>query len=536
MSTSIENFQTKYNKILRISPNLVDGKVEDDATKILKENEVTLSDSSGNLLPVSFKKCGTFNPEHNKNFIIIQTKISKEIKIDNNFNISGQLRTSELKVNTLNYKFNEDSLKILNEKQTINRFDYILGIDSTTNSFSIVNLNEKYEEIKNKYASRASGVTHNLILYHAMPFARYIFHKKRQNATEDKIVNGVTFYSKVSDDKTLYKSHHFICRDYKLCDGNDETPNLMSHEPTFIRGLNFSHNESEYISDDVIDKNNFDEKMSLLKNDTTNFKIGYAANLNEKFDINDNCYTIYPKNITDIKRLYKGTFDYLSESKEERTNHRHLLFSDYSPDSSFNDSNDESYINTEHFCIFKTDENTNEIIGNKTIYSPLFSNVIDPTDNEYYKWLDYCKNLNSFHGIKPIPTAALTDMRPDVDISYKIQANELEGSFPIGKTGCVPFSYELSQKNQSGDIIQPKIKKYIGKYILRGIPSKENTENTPTKWRFDDNYIWRSMTSLPILHADKLGTEQHVSEIFNKEPNTKNPTPSYINLLPLIKS
>jgi hypothetical protein len=44
------------------------------------------------------------------------------------------------------------------------------------------------------------------------------------------------------------------------------------------------------------------------------------------------------------------------------------------------------------------------------------------------------------------------------------------------------------------------------------------------------------MTSLPILHADKLGTEQHVSEIFNKEPNTKNPTPSYINLLPLIKS
>lgn len=89
----------------------------------------------------------------------------------------------------------------------------------------------------------------------------------------------------------------------------------------------------------------------------------------------------------------------------------------------------------------------------------------------------------------------------------------------------MPFSYE-HHFNQTGET---KVKNFTGKYILYGITSEKDNGTL----NFNKKYIWRTMTSLPFLHPEKLG--EGATNIMKQEINHNAPHPSYINLLPLLK-
>lgn len=472
-----------YSSFLRISPNLINGVEEDDPTDLLLNGtEIVLSDSAGKYLPVSFVKSSNDNDQ----FVIIKTKTSSKIVVESSYTNDGTLSTNSLKVNELNYPTSTPSK------------NSILGISANEAKTDLqwINFENKFDEIFEKITNKSTeiqSVQNGIIIYHAMPYKRFLFHKKYENID--------------------------LCKDYQLCDGKNETPNLMREQPTFIRGLNFAHAENEYISDEEI-------SLDSLSEDTSQFLIGYCIeDYTDKVDVHGNSSDYFPKNITECK-LYEGTFQYLHG---DVSNHTHLLFSRYSPTTD----------NPEEETILTTGKDERGHFDVKTIeskYKPMFVNCL--TED----WKDYCfGETNYFHGLQPIPTAGLmvkTGSFNYRDINGQLHTfiensekhlkkiNEAEGGYPIARTGFVPFN----------NIHYSRTRHYTGKYNLYGIENNTDTSYY-YKHRFNGLYIWRSMTSLPLLHPEKLGDDDDkcVSDIMRKEMDYTKPNPTFINLLPLIK-
>lgn len=475
MSTFFQN----YKNILRISPN----ENGDDATPLLKSelNGVQLSDSQGNMLPVHFSKSDIFATPNGNEIVIIKTKTDCNITVSSKIITRNTLSVKSLKVGELKYPVQQPEA------------NQVLGLSAGEQDISWIDISTKFDEVLKEISDTTSvtnGIPKDILLYNAMPYKRYKFHKLRQEITDEEVISGKI--TKVDDDSKLYKSHHLICKDYHLCDGNGGTPNLMRDEPTFIRGLNYTIKDNEITADEP------------------DFVVGYCIqNLSDKKDIYGNPCEFYAKKITESK-LYSHTVNYL-HSKEVR--HRHLLFSDKSAETTYFDKENQSNI-----CIFKTGFDNENGLTVPSGYEPIFKDSYSET------WYNYCKcNENFFKGIQPIPTAAL--VKTYTDEATKIKENEIESAHPIARTGFIPFSHEHYFKT----LKETKVKNFVGKYILYGITNNDSNDSL----LYNDNYIWRTMTSLPLLHAEKLG--EGVTNIMKQELPHATPHPSFINLLPLLK-
>lgn len=473
MSTFFQN----YKNILRISPN----ENGDDATPLLKSDGVQLSDSQGNMLPVHFSKSDIFTAPNGNEIVIIKTKTDCNITVSSKIITRNTLSVKSLQVGQLKYPVQQPEA------------NQVLGLSAGEQDISWIDISSKFDEVLKEISDTTSvtnGIPKDILLYNAMPYKRYKFHKLRQEITDEEIISGKI--TKVDADSKLYKSHHLICKDYHLCDGNNETPNLMRDEPTFIRGLNYTIKDNEITADEP------------------DFVVGYCIqNLSDKKDIYGNPCEFYAKKITESK-LYSHTVNYL-HSKEVR--HRHLLFSDKSAETTYFDKENQSNI-----CIFKTGFDNGNGLTVPSGYEPIFKDSYSET------WYNYCKcNENFFKGIQPIPTAAL--VKTYTDEATKIRENEIESAHPIARTGFIPFSHEHYFKT----LKETKVKNFVGKYILYGITNNDTNDSL----LYNDNYIWRTMTSLPLLHPEKLG--EGVTNIMKQELPHATPHPSFINLLPLLK-
>lgn len=167
---------------------------------------------------------------------------------------------------------------------------------------------------------------------------------------------------------------------------------------------------------------------------------------------------------------------------------------------------------------------------------------------------------------------------------FKIKLNESEGIWPISMAGKASFSMKHNHtwRRKRTSTFKKRwdwekgtlFKKDVGKYFLHGITYTDDGTNQ-FKIQFNNNYIWRSMTSLPLTNCDKLACgnlenyNQNVDKekILPKDPDfytyhnvtdqwrestakfkdtlnyggnsiettDDSPYPSHINLLPLIK-
>lgn len=486
-----------FLNILRISPNEVQTenpssqpKTEDDASSFLKGKGVTLSDSQGNELPIFFEKANEEGTHY-----IIKTKASSPITVDGDLVLHNSLLTTNtLKVGDLNYPA---SAPVPTPTDNNNITWVMGGTKSNLKQLELkqlewFDLDAKFETVKDKLINDGMSVhsiPENVILYHAMPYKRFMFYKTYIDE------NG----------KGLPTLEDFI-----LCDGNGNTPNLYREDPTFIRGLNFAYayknDKGEPIKNYIHDEMN--NAVISLNADTNEFKIGYYEVIDSNEDIQGNECNYYPKNIKDIGIIYPATTNYLTP---KLYNHRHLLFTGLSGETDLPESTD----NQPSMCTFTTiAEEDSFTPSTPKGYEPLFSN----TTND--DWDKYCSGENNyFHGLLPIPT------------SDSIEA----GIHPISKTGFIPFEYHHKIK---ADDKKPLIKQYTGKYELHGIEEEEEDNNSllyNSKYtEVPNDYIWRSVTSLPIFLEQ---TEDKISintNVMHKEEEPKKPNPTFINLLPLM--
>lgn len=460
-----------FTNILRISPNENGG---DDASPLLKGEGVTLSDSKGNYLPISFVKV---NDEGTH--IIIQTKTTEEtsIIIKNDLRLKNSISLKELTSGNLIYPSTRP-----NEK---NENTWILGSTSQNLSSLIwFNLDTKFEMIKDdliKNGISLNSIPENVILYHAMPYKRFMFYKD-------------------NDLPTL--------KDFNLCDGTNNTPNLYREDPTFIRGLNFAYGERIYSFDDTDEKNIQNSSLTVK---TNRFNIGYYSSISTNSDIQGNDCNYYPKVINDIGirnqdnneiSPYPATTNYLTP---KMYNHRHLLFTELSGDTNIS--------NNESLCSFTTiSEPLEAIKSSPTGYEPLFGGK---TNEE---WDNYCSGKSeNFHGLLPIPTQNYAD----------------QIIHPISKSGFIPFQYnhKLTQNDT-----ESLIKYYTGKYELHGIEEeKQDNKSLSYKNEYTDNYIWRSVTSLPVFLNSIKDKPTVNTDVMLKETKQEKPYPTFINLLPLMR-
>ena len=432
------------------------------------------------MLPVHFSKSDIFTAPNGNEIVIIKTKTDCNITVSSKIIARNTLSVKSLKVGELKYPVQQPE-----ENQ-------VLGLSAGEQDISWIDISTKFDEVLKKISDDTSvtnGIPTDILLYNAMPYKRYKFHKLRQDYPQGLDTSKIT---KTNDDTSLHKSHHALCKEYNLCDGTNNTPNLMRDEPTFIRGLNYTIKDNEITADEP------------------DFVVGYCIqNLSDKKDIYGNPCEFYAKKITESK-LYKHTVNYL-HSKEVR--HRHLLFSDKSAETTYFDKENQSNI-----CIFKTGFDNGNGLTVPSGYEPIFKDSYSET------WYNYCKgNENFFKGIQPIPTAAL--VKTYTDEATKIKENEIESAHPIARTGFIPFSHEHYFKT----LKETKVKNFVGKYILYGITNNDSNDSL----LYNDNYIWRTMTSLPLLHPEKLG--EGVTNIMKQELPHATPHPSFINLLPLLK-
>ena len=447
-----------FSNILRISPNENGG---DDASSLLKGEGVTLSDSKGITLPITFAKA---NDEGTH--IIIQTKTSEEtsIKIKNDLILKNSISLQELTSGNLIYPSTQP-----NEK---NENTWVLGATSQNlTSLKWFDLDKKFETIKDeliKNGMSVNSIPENVILYHAMPYKRFMFYKE-------------------NDLPTL--------KDFNLCDGTENTPNLYREEPTFIRGLNFAYNAGQYTNDAT------DNEITSLNPDTNNFNIGYYPVVASNNDIQGNKCNYYPKNIKAMD-FYPATTNYLTP---KMYNHRHLLFTELSGDAKIS--------NNESLCSFTTiSEPLETTPSSPTGYEPLFGGESNKD------WNDYCSGTTkNFHGLLPIPTQNYAD----------------QIIHPISKSGFIPFEYN---HKLTPDDAEPLIKQHTGKYELHGI--EEETQDNKSllyKNRYTNNYIWRSVTSLPVFLNSTNDKPTVNTDVMVKETQAEKPHPTFINLLPLMR-
>lgn len=478
---------------------------------------------------------------------------------------------------------------------------------------------KKTDEINQQWRANAPllarGVQDGIIMYHAMPFNRYWFHRCRQVLANMK-KSGESWADMNSDEKNelniaknnglitaasqaTLTPHHSIVKDYLLCNGkvvnvtnfpninlkNDKffnisqkgafatqtgnkynvrsqisgtthyavftslgkkLPDLFNFTdfaPRFIRGLNFSHNANNYcVTNEVnIDKKeNTDDK---LEKSTSNHTMGYSGtDLTSSKDILGKTSKYFPKEITDVSECYASSFDYL----DKKWKHYHLLFSS---DSSSRNKID----NTRIAETLKSKEGKwarLKLNGSKNI---LFENVYnsDLPDEQLRNgdlsndWLQYCfchggggMINNYFSSFQPIPTAGLillstviTNNSPNVvwrkyyyndaegnlhslsekynEKQLKIKMNEADGIWPISYSGKASFSMfhnhtwrrkRTSTFKKRWDWEHGSLYKYdVGKYTFHGKTGVDNGTLVPT-----NGYIWRTMTSLPLINCHKL--------------------------------
>lgn len=523
----------------------------------------------------------------------------------------------------------------------------------------------------------ARGVQDGIIMYHAMPFNRYWFHRCRQVLANMEI-SGESWADMNSDEKNELNTaknnglitaasqatltpHHSIVKDYLLCNGKEvnvknfpninlkndkffnisqkgafatqtgnkynvrsqisgtthysifeslskKLPDLFNFTdfaPRFIRGLNFSHNKTNYCVTNEVDFSNETNTDNKLEKSTSNHTMGYSGtDLTSSKDILGKASKYFPKEITeitDVSECYDSSFDYL----DKKWKHYHLLFS--------SDSSSRSEIdNTRIAETLKSNEGKWARIKLDNSKNILFENVYkgDLPDS----WLQYCfcdsngKMLNNyFSSFQPIPTAGLillSNVNTNKNIitwrnyyyndaegnlhslsekydekQLKIKMNEADGIWPISYSGKASFSMfhnhtwrrkRTSTFKKRWDWEHGSLYKYdVGKYTFHGKTGVDNGTLVPTK-----GYIWRTMTSLPLINCHKLAcgdlskfnssvdkdkispsdpdyyTYHNVTDQWREskkftqtndydgigfETEENVPFPSHINLLPLIK-
>lgn len=469
-----------FPDILRISPNKIQTenenpssqpKIEDDASSFLKGKGVPLSDSQGNELPIFFEKANEEGTHY-----IIKTKTEKPITVIGDLILHNSLLPNNLKVGDLNYPTSAPSDN--------NNNTWVMG--ATKNNLEQLtwfDLDAKFEAIKDeliKDGMSVNSIPEKVILYHAMPYNRFIFYNDKGLPT---------------------------LKDFNVCNGKNDTPNLLRDEPTFIRGLNFAFNINgvkKYICDDT------DTENISLESDTNKFDMGYYPLMTTNHDIQNNKCNYYPKNIKDIGIIYPATTNYLTP---KLYNHRHLLFTGLSGETDLPET--ETSDNPPSMCTFTTiAEEDSFTLSKPEGYEPLFSNI---TNDD---WDKYCSGeKNYFHGLLPIPTS--DSIEP--------------GIHPISKTGFIPFEYhhKLTQ-----DDAQPLIKCYTGKYELHGIEEEKDNNSLLYNSKYTgvpSNYIWRSVTSLPIFLEQTDDKITINTNVMHKEEEPKKPNPTFTNLLPLMR-
>lgn len=149
-----------------------------------------------------------------------------------------------------------------------------------------------------------NGVQPGMIVYHAMPFHRYWFHRCRQILANDEInnkttseINDIKKYSSGDDNSAITKavnnfpsSHHSLVRDYALCNGKavkyDNFPNLnLENDKLFSKNNNGSYSD---ISQKTQKSSNTYDALCASSHETdsnsSNFiKLPNLFNFNEKY-------------------------------------------------------------------------------------------------------------------------------------------------------------------------------------------------------------------------------------------------------------
>ena len=638
-----------FKGILRISPN----NGIDNPTDILKDSNavIKLSDSDGNILPISFSSFihnGMYN---------IHTSITGNTFVSNKFISRNGLTIKELKIfedvkdNTfdklLYYDFsssdsidaeaedNDDSSNtndiIINGRlSSLKKSNKKVLVGDTTNDPLESNINNighvqdnikctklKWFDIEDKIIEKIEKLSNNTnddvpigsIIYHAMPFHRYWFHRCRQVlANIEKQMGQSDGYDWEDMDKVEYDklreykdnktitacsndtltSIHSLAKDYLICNGKEvdlcNFPNINLKNTnlfwSYENEKKIEGQDGDFVKVNT-DTNKYEQKDLL--NDSNQSSIYYNLCLSSGVkheDINKiklpNLFAIsenYPRYIRGYKdkdskpnKVQSWSYDFKNYKKGE---HYHLLFAKESGSQS--SSNDVIIGDT------TTSETQNCYVDNE--FRILFSD-----ENITKEWTNYCLNDGKkdlyFAGFQPIPTAGnliqttswneysskyYTDVQGNSHRigfqnkeTVKKKIKESEGAYPISREGCANFSINH----------QSKTYKNVGKYFLHGI-SKDDIENS------GKTYVWRTMTSLPLMNCDKLGVgdmsksnaedicykdttndyyiKNSVTDVLDKDksleiPKTKlqydkdnkivdddSPHPSTLNLLPLIR-
>lgn len=485
----------------------------------------------------------------------------------------------------------------------------------------------------------ARGVQDGLIMYHAMPFNRYWFHRCRQVLSNMEI-SGSAWADIHSDEKNelntakskklitaaskaTLTSHHSLVKDYLLCNGKEinvtnfpninlkndkffnisqkgayaeqssnkykvrtqelgtthyavfnslfkKLPDLFNFEnlsPRFIRGLNFSFNKgsSYIISGEVKFGDGTQNRVDTLADSSSTYMMGYCGTteLTQNTDVFGKTSKFFPKEITEVSRLYNSSYDYL----DRKWKHYHLLFSV--------DSSDRK--GTNELIIAKSEYHNNGKYGRegldpnpKTRFRPDWESIINGVNKEieeenqknYFnvlvknvdsegklpnEWIQYCLYnedgiLKKTHylNFQPIPTVGLffnsaVDNKCDTydfenyyyydaegekhsignlnDISakklnqLKIKMNEAEGIWPISVAGKASFSmrhkhtWVRKRRHGTDQEYGDLLKNDVGKYYFHGTQvDTDNGTYSPAA-----GYLWRTMTSLPLTNCEKLG-------------------------------
>lgn len=324
--------------------------------------------------------------------------------------------------------------------------------------------------------------------------------------------------------------------------------NFTDFAPRFIRGLNFSFNNgSSYIISDEVKfgdgTQDTQNRVDTLAKSSSNFIMGYSEkDLTSSKDILGKASKYFSKEITDVSECYDSSFDYL----DKKWKHYHLLFS--------SDSSTRSKIdNTRIAETLKSNEGSWARIKLDNSKNILFENVYkgDLPDS----WLQYCfcdsngKMLNNyFSSFQPIPTAGLillSNVNTNKNIitwrnyyyndaegnlhslsekydekQLKIKMNEADGIWPISYSGKASFSMfhnhtwrrkRTSTFKKRWDWEHGSLYKYdVGKYTFHGITGIDDGTLVPKNCQINgtpvptNSYIWRTMTSLPLINCHKL--------------------------------
>lgn len=363
--------------------------------------------------------------------------------------------------------------------------------------------------------------------------------QKGAYATKDTNTNkyNVIDYSKTTyEGTTHYAVFNSLGKGKKLPD----LFNFTDFAPRFIRGLNFSFNNgSSYIISDEVkfgDGTQYTQnRVDTLAKSSSNFIMGYSEkDLTSSKDILGKASKYFSKEITDVSECYDSSFDYL----DKKWKHYHLLFSS---DSSSRNKID----NTRIAETLKSKEGKWARLKLDDPKNILFENVYN--GDLPNSWLQYCfchdgggMINNYFSSFQPIPTAGLIllskvntnkknttwrkyyyndaegnshSLSDEHDEKYekqlKIKMNEADGIWPISYSGKASFSMfhnhtwrrkRTSTFKKRWDWEHGSLYKYdVGKYTFHGITGKDDGTLVPTK-----GYIWRTMTSLPLINCHKL--------------------------------